>query len=168
MAEYVSDMLTPILFDLLEHARVAMNSEDHPADPPKRVLLMPGANVVHDDCCEGQLWVRVIETTPHTGRTSSGTSGRSGQAQWARCGINYWVSSIGMGIVRCAATVDSRGNAPTPEAMTADTALQNFDAEILAGVLACYPNVSLTRWNPSGPQGGCVGGEWTAQLRYGI
>lgn len=164
MADTLTDALTPHLMDLLGRADQALRQEGHPADPPARVLMMPGADVVHDDCCDGQLWVRITDITAHT--ASAGVS--ANQTQWGPCGINYWVASIGLGIVRCAATLDSRGNAPAPEDMTADTVLQNLDAHILAGALAETKNARLVRWTPSGPRGGCVGGEWAGQLRYGI
>lgn len=155
----MADLLTPLLLDLLGQADEALKAPDHPSEPPARVLLMPGADVVHDDCCDGQLWARVIEVLPHYSTPGRGKN----------CGVDYWTATIGLGIVRCAATLDSRGNPPSAENMSADTVLQNLDAHLLSGVFACFSHVTrVTRWRPVGPRGGCVGGEWTGQVRYGI
>jgi hypothetical protein len=74
---------------------------------------------------------------------------------------------IGLGVIRCAATVDDQGNAPPPEAVSADATEMLQDMSTLLSVLMCVvPGLSkvqqmkLDRWQPQGVEGGCHGGEW--------
>lgn len=149
------DLLTPMMYTILNAVTEQLQDE-----PPGRVILAPGANVTHDDCCEGQVWVRVQRIDPMTGRTPATT---------APCGILGWVATLGVGIVRCAAVLDDQGNAPTPEAVTVDTVGMNEDAAALVQGIMCSGVVrSVEQWMPSGPMGGCVGGEWTCTVRYDV
>lgn len=141
--------LEKILKDLLEDSREAI-----PGPRPGRVHLMPGADVVWDDCCDGQVWTRVISVTPNRGK--------------GPCSVVSWTAEVAVGAVRCAATVDNRGNPPSPKAMTADTVAMLDDMHALEHVVQCSPHVSrIGGWRPIGPQGGCLGGEWTVNVRYG-
>lgn len=149
------DLLTPIMFSILNS--VTDQLEDN---PPGRVILSPGAAVTHDDCCEGQVWVRVQRIEPMVGRTA-GTANP--------CGVLGWVAVLGVGIVRCAAVLDDQGNAPSPEAVTADTVEMNEDSAALAQGILCSGHArTIDQWLPSGPMGGCVGGEWTCTVRYDV
>jgi len=131
-------------------------------DPPvQRVALYPGAQVAWDDCCGGQAWLRVVEIIPSGGDRRLRTA----------CGPPLWQVTLGIGVLRCAAVVSDYGEAPSPEALTADTlqmltdmsALQQaFECQIAPAVLSA----DHLRWVPLGPSGGCVGGEWLVTVRF--
>lgn len=148
----IKHQLRPILARLLHAAEDALTTK------PGRVLVMPGAEVVHDDCCDGQLWTRVIQIEPVTLRNIQ-----------TRCGIVAFQATIGVGIVRCAATIDDNGNAPSEAEMTADAFQVSDDAEEIGNALSCSKDIqALLLWTPSGPLGGCVGGEWQVSARFDI
>lgn len=124
--------------------------------PFGRVYLAPGALPAWDDCCDGQLWVRLIRIDPINGRAP--TAGP--------CGILHWRATVGIGALRCAATVSSRGIAPSPDRITEDTMIQMRDLNRISQFLTCSGLVDgVTGYIPAGPDGGCVGGEWTATFR---
>lgn len=148
--------LTPILKTVLSEAASALSAEGVPAG---HVSVAPGASVAFDNCCEaeGQLWVRVISTAPYEG--DSNASGRACDTLLA--------SILGMGVVRCAHTLDDHGVAPTPEQLTSDAEFTLLDQAVLLQVLTCrVPELAgvlkaqVDSWSPQGPLGGCVGGEW--------
>jgi hypothetical protein len=134
-------------------------------EPVGRVVVMPGASVVWDDCCEGQLWVRVVSVV------GAGTLTKSAMQP---CAPLYQVN-LTVGVVRCAAVIDSQGNPPTPAVMThdADTTLRDF-ADVVTGLVCCaskVPEISALRvesWAPVGVDGGCVGGEVSASFRMAL
>lgn len=135
-----------------------------------RAFLAVG-DVAHDNCCEdeGQLWVRLIEAYP----SASGTTPFPAQATNAQpCGIKILAARVAVGIVRCAHTLDDQGNAPTAEELTFDALGATADASILLSAIQCCDVLTrspvqalrIGRWTASGPQGGCVGGEWELVL----
>ena len=145
--------ITPALSALLSSAY------DHLPHKPARTLLAPGGEVAWDDCCEGQLWVRV------TSVSQAYITPRGGGAAASQCQPVRWDLSLAVGILRCAAVLDDDGNAPTPRAITADAAEMVEDMGSLADAVICHDSTDLERvtlgsWTPLGPQGGCHGGEW--------
>lgn len=143
---------------LLAHMREVLAVAEAALDttPPGRVLLMPGANPVWDDCCEsgGQLWVRVMNVVPATGKPP-------------KCPVLGWRATLGIGVIRCAHVVDDHGYAPTAEQMSGDTVQMTQDMADVGRALLCSGLVStVTNWLPAGPDGGCVGGEWTVTVTY--
>lgn len=126
--------------------------------------LAPGGEVAWDACCDGQLWVRLIDVYPTNPFPTEDT-------QQLRCTIVELAARIGVGVMRCAHTVDDNGRPPTAAEMTADTVETTADATIVSSALmCCTPNLPIIRsiklghWTPAGPQGGCVGGEWQALI----
>jgi hypothetical protein len=124
--------------------------------PVGRAFVAPGREVAWDDCCDGQLWVRLVGTVP------AGTSNQQGV-----CGVVLWSATLALGVVRCAATVNDQGVVPAPAALTTDALAVLTDRwELEMAVRCCVvglrsaQRVVLLRWEPAGPQGGCVGGEW--------
>lgn len=125
-----------------------------------RALVMPGNSIVHDDCCDGQAWVRVISVV--------GSSALSNPAMQP-CLPLYQVR-LGIGVARCAHTIDDDGLAPTPAEMTAD-AFQTFQdrADIVRALICCVPEIELMKpflktirvedWLPDTISGGCLGSE---------
>lgn len=159
-----TDLFADTMQTLLDCAEQALNVCDRSVG---RAFLAPGQQVAHDDCCDGQLWVRLISAFP-SGRPFPNPD--SAQP----CGILLMALQLGLGIVRCAHTVDDNGNAPTPEELTEDTLGGTLDASILLSAIQCCELplatdklIGLGTWTPSGPQGGCVGGEWSLTVGVG-
>jgi len=121
---------------------------------PGRVVLAPGVNVAWDDCCDGQLAVRVVNTVPQFQRNA-----RQG------CPVGFLVT-LGVSLVRCVATLDDQGQPPAPWEMDHDGSVMMRDMGQIATALQCFqPEHALSsylgEWVPLGPEGGCAGGEWT-------
>ncbi|HLR43880.1 MAG TPA: hypothetical protein VK065_01685 [Brevibacterium sp.] len=134
---------------------------DHLSVKPGRTIVAPGASVAWDDCCKGQLWVRVITAVP----------GYQGRASGVACPTHYDLT-LGVGIVRCVSTVDDRGRPPSAAQITTDGNSGLRDMREIADILQSYRPVDaltarLGNWTPSGPDGGCAGGEWSYQMRTG-
>lgn len=138
--------------------------------PVSLAHLAPGAQVAWDNCCEGggQLYLRVIEVYPTAGVGGTGFPGRDQVQRGPGCGVTMLAFNLGLGIIRCAHVVDDHGNAPSAEEMTGDTLGTLDDMGLLLDVLTCLvpatkgiARTSINAWTPQGPQGGCVGGEWT-------
>lgn len=140
---------------------------------PGRVELTPGLLPAWDDCCGGQLYLRTIEVYPTAGKNSPFPAIDTQQtgAAGSMCGFHLVAVHIGLGMIRCAATVDDDGNAPTPAAVSENANTMLDDMATLLDVLVCdapkIPGVlalKVDRWVPQGVQGGCHGGEWGAFL----
>lgn len=119
-----------------------------------RAALYPGLEVAWDDCCDGQLWVRLVNMQP-------GAPAQPGQP----CGVVLWNVTFGMGVLRCASPLYDDGRAPDASALTADNLQMTADSAALQQAIQCaiapaVERLTLNRWDPQGPQGGCVGGEW--------
>jgi len=160
------DIIGPILEDLLACGYASLCDSNR---EPGLSFLAPGGDVAYDNCCEGagQLWVRLIEMYPTGPFPSRDTR--------PRCAPTLWGARIGLGVIRCAHTVDANGTPPTADQMTGDTLGMTADASALRdALLCCFVNStrnvdawSIENWLPQGPQGGCVGGEWTIVIGFG-
>jgi len=129
--------------------------------PPCRVVLSPGLDIAWDACgaspCsderDGQLWANITTMT----MTADGAG---------TCERVTWTADVG--IVRCAATLQDDGSAPTVAAVEYDAWQQATDADIIRYAIRCCPDrpeqvgdLQLVSWTALGPSGGCVGGAWT-------
>ena len=123
--------------------------------PVRHVIVAPGAEVVWDDCCGGVLYVRVVGVTPVT----------QANAALGTCALLGWAVTLGLGTVRCTDVVDDRGRAPRDKDLTEDALRLTQDAADLGQMLMCETNASNVSWAPQGPDGGCMSGEWTFDLR---
>lgn len=148
--------------------------DDLPVDErPGRIGIVPGRDVVADDCCEGIAWVRRIRTF----RTDVETFPSALLRQQAPCTDWVWGVEFGVGVLRCAPTVDDSGNAPTVADLRA-AALEIADDEerVRRALLCCLPTAlaSYVRRRSSigvlmslgdavsiGPEGGCHAFEMT-------
>ena len=136
--------------------------------PPGRVELTPGLLPAWDDCCQGQLYLRVREVFP-TGPFPSFDSAQKGVN--SACAIKLLSVSFAVGMMRCAATLDDNGNSPTPEQVSADGNLMLDDMNTILQTLVCtvptikgIQSLKMDRWVPQGVNGGCHGGEWGAMI----
>lgn len=155
----VKDWLTQPMHDLLGCAISTVSP------PPGRSFIQVGGEVAWDDCCDGQVWVRVRSINPSTvGAQRGGVVGDP-------CGFPFWEVEVSVGIVRCVAVVDDDGVAPRPLVITEDAGQMLDDmAALQTAIQCCAPAIptvqrlSIGTWTPLGPLGGCAGGEWNATL----
>jgi hypothetical protein len=136
---------------------------DNLSVPPGRAVLVPGGQAAWDDCCEGQLSLRLISVTP--------TLGGATDRRPTTCTPPLWTVSIGLSLVRCIATVDDKGRAPKEAAITMDGLAMVRDMRELLVALECcvsqLPGVEALKvgqWLPHLASGGCSGGEWEASF----
>lgn len=129
-------------------------------EPVGRAFVQPGFEVAWDDCCDGQVWVRLVAVSPTPGLTVQKASG-------SPCGPEWLDVTAAVGVVRCVHVVDDDGHAPTPAALTADALRMTADqAALLDAVACCIQPRQIVRWDPLGPSGGCAGGEWVFVARW--
>lgn len=121
--------------------------------------IWPGDEVSWEGCeCSdacGMGWVRLVGTFPYETFPvpSIGLNCRLPRA-----------FAIEVGSLRCMPTMDDDGSIPEPD-IVAEAAMREYaDMEALYRALQCCPSESIAveGWVPLGPQGGCVGGGWTA------
>lgn len=160
----IPDTLTAEMWALLTCANGALEEAGVPVG---KAFLNPGATVPDDDCCAGQLAVRVIERYPSRTFPTIDTTA-------SNCNPLFWAVQLGVSVLRCAHTIDDDMNAPTGEQMTADAAAMNRDAALLETAIRCcwQPNPTLSKkmiqqWTPKETEGGCMGGEWRVYFAQG-
>lgn len=166
----------PIMRGILSAASSALTLEDRPVT---RVELTPGNLPAWDDCCAGQLFLRVIEVFPTMGTTPGGGTGvafpqidtAQRGAAGGRCAIHMLAVHVAIGVMRCAHTVMDSGIPPTPSEVSEDGELMLADMATLLDVIVCdldqirgVHRVKVGKWSPLGVNGGCHGGEWDAYL----
>jgi len=127
---------------------------------PERAFVQPGTEVAWDDCCDGQLALRLIHLEPVSAGSSS-----------SACAPAGWKAHLGLGLIRCVASLDDAGNPPTSDQLTADAIDVLTDASVLEQVLTCtvsglVDRLTLVNYLPLGPSGGCAGGEWTFRVVF--
>lgn len=156
----VEAVVIPYLGDMLEALATAASGAL--ATPVGRVLVAPGLEVAWDECCDGQLWARVVEA-----RESDAVLAPARLADGSACGPGAWLVTFGVGVLRCTPSVDDRGRAPTADALTANALLLLEDQADVCLAIKCSGVVASPRgmaWAPLGPEGGCAGGEWTFEV----
>lgn len=135
-------------------------AEELSPTPGRIILLAPGEAVAHDNCCDGQVWVRLASLGVNASNDPVRRSGMD------TCAVPHFLANVELGVQRCAATMDSQGNPPSGELISADGRQSIDDMAALLSVLRCDENVrSVTTWQPSGPEGGCHGGSWSFTMR---
>ena len=140
-------------------------AERHLSRPVGLATVVPGNAVVWDDCCNGQLWTRII---------SIAGASTSLKASGSPCLPLYQVR-VGMGVIRCAFTVDEQGVPPSAAQMTADAFQTYQDLTDLVEAINCcirpteaIETLRIGDWSPLGPNGGCVGGELTLTFNHAL
>lgn len=165
---------TEILQGVLSTVHTAL---DDAGRPPGRAELVPGLRPAWDDCCDGQLYLRVIEVYPTAGSNAPFPQIDTQQrgAAGGLCAIHGVAVHIGVGVIRCVATIRDDGSAPSPEEVSADGDLMLKDMDTLLDALLCkvpqadfytsaIHGLKMDRWQPQGAEGGCAGGEWGVYL----
>lgn len=123
--------------------------------PDRIIHLQPGQAAAWDVNCDGQLWVRLASMAPNPTASPGRVPGAG------VCAVPFWVATIELGIIRCAATMDNKGNAPKPPRITEDGVQTVDDMSVLLGVIQCSDFTrSISSWTPRGPEGGYTGGYW--------
>lgn len=139
--------------------------------PVESVFIAPGGPPAWDNCCEdgGQLFVRLVQSYPTAG---PGAAPFPGQDTRPKCHPVMMAARLAVGVLRCSqAFANEEGAAPSDATKTAEGLRTSMDASILLeAILCCLAPTQLSwvvdSWNPLGPNGGCVGGEW--QLIVGV
>lgn len=145
------DVVGAALDDLLDAAERALTT------PIGRVVRAPGTTPAFDDCCDGQLYTRLMLVQPIMGQQRRSAAG-------VQCDIIGWSAQVALGVVRCAAAVDDYGNAPSAAAVSANGQDASQDMSDLAEFLMCRGVAQIERWQPIAEQGGCHGGEWVFRI----
>lgn len=134
-----------------------------------RTFVAPGGSPAWDACCdcgtgEGMAWVQISQVFP----TDNFPVQQTGAMRCAPTG--YGVQLV-VGILRCAATLDDTGRAPSQERLTADAhKVQRDRAIVQEAIRCCYIDTAdpgsyvIGPWTPLGPTGGCVGGQTTLSV----
>lgn len=149
--EKFAEMVETSLADLAADASIALDPT-----PGRTIYAAPGMSVAHDDCCDGQVWARLVSIGP---LPNADPAKRPGMHP---CAMPHFLATIELGVIRCAAVMGNNGKAPSPRQITQDGQQGIADMATLLGVLRCTPDLrSLGAWTPVGPEGGCHGGYWT-------
>lgn len=132
-------------------------------EPGRVVYVAPGDQVAWDDCCEGQIWSRIIGITPAQSQRNAprGWVGNAGV-----CGVTHYIIEVEIGLLRCASVVDDQGQAPAAATIGAEGLATLEDSMAILSAISCSKFTrQIGRYFPMGPQGGCVGGRWTFDMR---
>lgn len=149
------DNIFPFLEKVREGAGAALT------DPISRTLVVPGTQSAWDGC--EQLAVRLVQIRPKK------TDPRV-QRPGAGCGIQQWILTIGIEVIRCAAVVTDSGP-PSPRQINADAKAMTQDLSDIEKYLLCTEDFTLEDiigWNPKPVDGGFHGGEWIFTVTQGV
>lgn len=144
--------MTVLATDLAEVLQHYLDSITPTLTPvTSRNFIQPGEEVAWDECCNGQLWIRVVGLEPQMSTVKG-----NGQP----CGVLWWDALLAVGVIRCVHVVDDRGVAPTAAELTEDALQMVADLTAIQQAIICDPiTTRMMAWVPLGPQGGCAGGE---------
>lgn len=136
---------------LLDCAEQALIDAGRPAQSVVR--LEPGVEAVWDECCDGYLYVQLRTATPKDPR--------------GNCGVTLFTSSLFVGILRCAATLNDNMQYPEAEVLNGEARTIADDLEtILNAINCCFGqnrSVRVQVWTALS-QGDCSGGEWQVDV----
>lgn len=131
---------------------------------PARIEVRHGAEVTPvagtraDECCDGLAWVRV---------SSMGLAADDAPlilADGTRCGFDQWQVTVELGVLRCW-TFGDAAEGPTSDQYLQDTRRQLADMQAMRrAIVCCGEDWRPVEYTPEGPEGTCLGGNWTATL----
>lgn len=170
MERRIDELLIGLASCLCSTLRAAA-SEGHSQEPCFCGVL-PGAAVAQDYCdgglCEdkgGMAWTRLVSVQA---RQEQGPGGESGTLAPNQCVTVYDVT-VEIGVLRSAPMPDEEGEPPSVSEQLAASMLQNSDMGVMLSVIGCCDEVPdslgdpvIGEYVPVGPEGGCVGGAWSA------
>lgn len=129
------------------------------------VRILPGATPALDGCwgdCTGQAWVRLVRAWTSMSFPAADTN--------PRLGPGLLVMQAEVGIARCMPPMQQHTGAPDPDEVAAVMAQVLADMPVLRRTLSCCDrpgDIVLGPYLPFGPQGGLVGGVWSATYEVG-
>src|SRR5262245_23066536 len=97
-----TDRMGPLLAEILDCG------ESNLTNPVALAVIPPGNTVAWDQCCDGELWVRLVSLV--------GSPALS-QPRRQPCQAIYQ-ARIEVGVIRCAHVIDDSGAAPSAEEMS--------------------------------------------------
>lgn len=149
-------LIEALLADYIGRAESAFVAADRPV--PRVVPVAPGTTPAWDDGC-GLMYSRLVSVTPVVDTQMRGNSVMP-------CGINFYIVTVAIAVVRCVAVVDDAARAPTAAQVYADGSAMLADLETLEQVIRCAPTTrSIISAQPLPEQGGLSGIEWIFTLR---
>lgn len=141
--------------------RLQDSAREGGAPMPCICTVLPGAVVPYDYCeAGGSAWSRVVGIVPITSDIGDYT-----------CATEYEVT-IEVGILRCAPMLGANNELPSDAEQTAAAMQQYADMGLMHAALTCctvpsrFDGPAVGSYVPLGPDGGCVGGSWTARWRF--
>lgn len=173
MALIKPDVIGSIMQDVLACVVASLNGYDVPV---ARTLLAPGNEVAWDECCDGQLAIRLIETYPTMGKNSPFPNKDFSASNCA----GLMASRLGISLIRCVPVVQDSGASPSAADLTEATLRLTRDMSIVLEAIKCcimddepdtkiknVERVAIDGYTSLGPQGGCAGGEWQIIIGHG-
>ncbi|QYN17610.1 hypothetical protein [Amycolatopsis sp. DSM 110486] len=144
--------------------------------PVKCCCVQYGSEVSLDDCSregdrEGMAWARLVSVYP-TRVFPQADATRIGNCG----GENGWAVMVELGVVRCAPSIDERGNLPKCWDITNAAEKAANDAHAMRRAIMCCgwgqnndplgddPEYVIGAWHPLGGEGGCQGGTMTVTV----
>lgn len=126
--------------------------------------LMPGNQTIHEwcgeDCGGGQLTVRLITEFP-----TSSFPDQNGEAWTSQMTLAY---TLEVEIMRCMPIPEDGQPLSMEHQLSAARAQLADMAAMRRAICACFQSrekaFALGQYTPVGPQGGCVGGNWTVTV----
>lgn len=148
----------PVLTQLVTCLRQEIANAGVPE--PAFIGILPGAVWVADYAadCGGQAWVRLVTTYPSVAFPNPDAEPNNFDRLLA--------VQVEVGIARCAPSSDDDGTPPSVGEQAEAARLQLADMQVLYRTLRCCldDDSVLGQYAPVGPEGGVLGGTWTAAL----
>lgn len=157
------------LWDKLETLKACFCAEleNSLGGPVCECAIVAGTNAVFDNCCAGTAWLLVQEVYP-----SDAFPSQNGDR--VRCDTHSQAATIELGVVRCAPSVDDRGNPPTLHQKEQSARVIHSDrVRMMKAVRCCFTpeqgcdDIVFGGWVPVSEQGGCIGGSMTVTISLG-
>jgi hypothetical protein len=143
MEEFITGKFTQLLDDVLPRLD---------KQPGRVIAVVPGIQIVWDDCCLGQLTARLVSLTPVL----------TNNAPMTRCGIKYWQAVGEVALLRCSTALEEDGSAPAPVKVLTEGVAQLSETEAVLQALNNQDWISsIGAWQPLGPNAGCRGFQLT-------